>query len=409
MPIGSRARVSSMWILAIVGTIVLSSLPTASAQTASVASIQCTPVTQTRPEGGVAEFQCTVLDSTGAPFENQQITADVTAGPNADEILPFNCGSTTDKNGQTPANGSGVCSYRDATANTLTSPPGVDTVIFCVQAAAAPGQPSTVGCDPHELQTQGNESASVTWTGNAHTISCTPDGATAPPSSSVEIVCATFDSNNSPGPAGVTIQLSENGAGTLSATSCATDAAGRCVVNLTSVAVNDLGSNTVTATMGGTSSNCQPPPNFGQPNPGTTADCSDTASVTFQTPVSEPPPPTCPQGIPPNDAGVCFFDSNISIAFDRNDDPPAVEGQVTNALRRCQGTRLVRLFVNGNRTDKTDVTDADGNYSIPKRVPRREQSIRTKVTSLTFVAGNGATVVCGASRSRSVDIRARRG
>ena len=393
----------------------------------TVGTVSCTPATQTRQEGGRAEFNCTVTNAAGQPLSGVQVTADVTAGPNAEEIGPFNCGNTTSAQGTTPNSPStfngtvagataGACGYNDAGANTATSPPGTDTVVFCVQTVAPSGQPSTAGCDPHELSAQGNSTASVNWVGAASKISCTPDGATAAPGSTVLITCTVTDINNNP-VSGAPVTLAKtSGPGTL-IDNCGgdTNAAGQCTGQLTT-ASNETGTATVTGTLGNsaaatapTTTNCSAvtagTANVGAPT-GTT--CTDTATVTFTAPTTTTPPPACPQGINVDPQGRCFFASNISIAYDKNDEPPAVEGQVTNALTRCQRGRLVRLFVNGHRTNKTDRTDKDGNYSIPKRKPRREQTIKTKAAGTSFTAANGATVKCGNATSRSVDIRGRR-
>ena len=407
-----------------------------------VTRITCTPPTQTRPEGGRAEFQCTARNAAGQPLANVVITGDVISGPNVEETLNFTC--TTGAQGTTPAPGAnptplaptvGACGYNDAGANTNQSPPGTDSVAFCTQVAAPPGQPNTAGCDPHELQAQGNASATVTWVGGASKISCTPDGATTTPGSSVLITCTVTDVNNQPAPAGVAVTITKTaGPGTLVQNSAQTNAAGQVTANLTT-ASNESGQATVTGTIGTTAqsgpgviTNCgNPTP--GQPNqappsgPGAAPAgtvCSDTATVNFTAPTTGPGPGDCADGsdndgdgeIDLNDAGCRDasdpteagpFDSTITI---RRSGRRVWTGQVTSPFGRCSIGRRMRLLRNGNVIAR-DRTDSDGNWRIRVRSNRRPGRYRAVVGFRTLTTASGDQILCNGDRSPVVRVRRR--
>ena len=397
----------------------------------AVGSISCTPPTQSRAEGGRAEFQCTATNAQGQPLGNVTITGDVISGPNVEETANFTC--TTSPQGTTPAPGAnptpltptaGACGYNDAGANTATSPPGTDQVAFCTQIAPPAGQPSTAGCDPHELQAQGNASASVTWVGGANSISCTPDNATATPGTSVLVTCTMVDPTGQPVAAGATMTFTETGPGTISSGGCTTTTAAPSTCQTTATtASNEFGLQTITGTL--TSGNCAggtgvPPNQPGTPNQGTTATCTDTATINWQNPTTQPPPgdcadgsdndgdgeidlsdPGCRSASDPTEAGP--FDSTITI---RRSGRRVWTGQVTSPFGRCGRGRSMRLTRNGN-TIARDTTDADSNWRIRVRSNRRPGTYVAIVAPRTLNTASGDEVVCNGDRSPRVRVRRR--
>ena len=279
-------------------------------------NVTCSPATDTNPEGSLHQFQCTVTDAQGQALSGIQVAFDVTAGPNAEEVGPTNCGSTpaaaggsntgtstgatqTNQQGQTAATGTAnACGYTDATGTT--SPPGTDTITAFVNQEGVAGQQTTTGADPGEPQT----TISKTWVGGGNSISCTPDGAQANPGSTVLVTCVVTDVNSNP-VQNATVTFTETGPGTLSSNTCTntsagggqnanqTNAQGECTVSSTTAA-NETGTQTITGTL--TNGNCAGTGGTGgpgTPNTGTTADCTDTATINWgQATVTPDPDPT---------------------------------------------------------------------------------------------------------------------
>jgi hypothetical protein len=400
----------------------------------TVANIACTPATQSQPEGGRAEFQCTATNAAGQPLAAIVITGDVQAGPNVEETANFTC--TTLANGQTPAPATnppatsttptaGACGYNDAGANTPTSPPGTDTVAFCTQAAAGPGQPSTSGCDPHELSAQGNASATVTWVGQASRITCTPDGANAQPGTTVLVTCSVTDINNQPSPAGVDCTFTETGPGTVAEQNNGlTNASGQCTATATTFS-NETGLQTITGTLvGGLGTNCQQAPNAGTPVAGAPAGttCSDTASINWGGTTTQPPPPTdcadgsdndgdaridlddrgCRSADDPTEAGP--FASTVTIRL-RRARPRGFTGSVASSFESCQVRRQVTVVRRGGGSVGTDTTDRDGNYFI--RFRGRRGRFQARLAPRTLNVGTDQ-VTCRGDRSPIIGVRRRR-
>jgi hypothetical protein len=393
----------------------------------AVSNISCTPATQSQPEGGRAEFLCTATNAAGQPLAGVTITGDVNAGPNTEEVPPFLC-APTNAQGQTPnTNGvptGGTCGYNDSTATT--SPPGTDTVNFCTQAAAQPGQPSTAGCDPHELSAQGNATASVTWVGPASGISCVPDGQNATPGTTQLVTCQVSDINNQPSPAGIDCNFTETGPGTVTEQNGGlTNAQGQCSATATTFG-NEVGLQTITGNLaGGAGTNCQS--GAGEGTPTTTApagtDCSDTASINWGGTTTEPPPPgDCADGsdndgdgeIDLNDRGCRTaedpteagpFASAITLRL-RRARPRGFTGQVASTFARCQAGRAVTILRRGRGVIGSDTTNRDGNYFV--RFRGRRGRFQAKVARKVITTRSGDEIICQPDRSPVIGVRRRR-
>lgn len=400
----------------------------------AVATISCTPPTDTNPEGTRHEFQCTARNASNQPVGGATVLFDVTAGPNAEEVGPTNCPNQTDsETGQTGAPGAELpgggstpsatgCGYTDNAISNGTgpvnSPPGTDTITVCVTQQAGAGEQQTAGCDAHEAQT----SISKTWVGPGNSISCTPDGANSLPGSSVLVTCTVTDANGSPSP-GQTVRFTESGPGTITPTAdCTTNGQGQCSVTATT-ASNETGTQTITGQL--RSGNCQGIGGTGgpgTPNTGTTATCTDNATINWgQT--SEPPPPTdcadnsdndgdgeidlndrgCRSADDPTEAGP--YASAITLRL-RRAAPRGFTGQVASTFNRCQNGRNVRVRRVGGNTVGTDVTNRDGNYFV--RFRGRTGRYRAIVSRKVITTRSGDEIICLGDRSPVIGVRRRR-
>jgi hypothetical protein len=402
-----------------------------------VAGLTCSPAAQSRPEGGRAEFVCSATNSAGQALAGVLITGDVVSGPNAEEIgpapqTPIQC--TTGSTGSTPAtnpNFSGqndatatplACAYNDPGANTVTSPPGTDNVVFCVQSAAPSGQPNTTGCDAHEVQA----AATVSWVGPASHISCTPDGAQADPGSTVLVSCSVTDINNQPSPAGLVCSFTETGPGNVTPVDQGqgpgeTNASGVCQANA-STASNESGTQTITGALSGAGTNCtNGAPNTGPPAAPAGTTCSDTATINWQ---EDTPTPTtdcadgtdndgdgeidlndrgCRSADDPTEAGP--FASAITLRL-RRARPRGFTGQVASSFSRCQNGRAVTILRRGRGVIGSDTTNRDGNYFV--RFRGRRGRFQARVAPRTITTRSGDEILCQGDRSPVIGVRRRR-
>ncbi|MGH2808037.1 MAG: hypothetical protein ACRDKT_12270 [Actinomycetota bacterium] len=381
------------------------------------AIVACTPESVTRPDGSRVEFGCSVTNSFGQPLAGITITVDVNAGPNADEIAPFTCGPT-DAQGQTPAPAAdpspssptaGACGYNDAGMNTASSPPGTDNVAFCVQAAAPSGQQGTSGCDPHELQNQGNATSTVTWVTPATRVSCVPDGAGATGGTTINVVCTVVDESQA-AVVGVVVSFTETGPGSLSATSCTTGLDGSCTVS-TQTSSNETGMQTITGSV--RSGNCD---QSGQPLPGTDSECTDTATIAWST---APHFPECNDGVDNDgDGNVDLADRGCRDASDdieadadpsvtlrfRSRRPRGFIGMVSHPVAGCRTRRLVTVRRIGSGVIGRDRTGPEGRYF--EAANRRPGRYRARAAARTITI-DGQSVTCGSHSSPIIRIRRR--
>jgi hypothetical protein len=409
----------------------------------AVTAISCTPATDTNPEGTRHEFQCTATNAQNQPVGGATVLFDVTAGPNAEEVGPGNCPGTTDsETGQTgtpgtentTTGGSNTtatgCGYTDNVirggTGPVNSPPGTDTITVCVTQQAGAGETQTAGCDAHETQT----TISKSWVGPGNSIACTPDGQDASPGSSVLVTCQVSDVNGAPVGAGQTVRFSETGPGTitvnangaLGANECTTNASGQCQATATT-ASNETGTQTITGQL--RSGNCAGtgnPAGPGNPNQGTTATCSDTASIDWGQTTPPPALTDCEDGsdndgdgeIDLNDRGCRSADdpteagpyaSAITLRL-RRARPRGFTGQVASSFTRCQNGRAVTILRRGRGVIGSDTTNRDGNYFV--RFRGRRGRFQARVAPRTITTRTGDEIRCLGDRSPVIGVRRRR-
>jgi hypothetical protein len=339
----------------------------------AVKALDCSPETDTNPEGTNHDFTCVATDVNGNPVAGATVTFDVTAGPNAEEVGNTQCGSVNANTnvftaGTTNQTGTVTCRYTDvenadtATGAAITSPPGTDTIIAFVNQTPPAGQSGTPGADSFEPQ----DTILKTFVGDANTINCTPDGGTARSGDVVTITCTVTDEVGQPVP-GVVVNFTESGVGAFrGATTCTTGATGTCTTEIVTGA-NETGTITVTGAIApqsapanngsqpaGTnvtgSTNCQA---NGTAEAGTNAKCSDTATVTVST---TPPPPLaqCEDGVDndgdgridfPNDPGCANGDDDTENT--ESTQPPPPPPTEIRRERTIEITRLRHVFLPG--------------------------------------------------------------
>jgi protocatechuate 3,4-dioxygenase beta subunit len=426
-----------------------------------VATVDCEPETDTNPEGTTHTFNCTARDVNNNPVSGATIQFDVVSGPNAEEVGPRDCqASTTDAQGntttnippsnQTTANGQATCSYTDTEqADNVTtadaSPPGTDTIIGFVNQTPGAGQTGTPGADTFEPQDQ----ITKTFVGDANSINCTPDNGTANSGDIVTITCLVTDEAGQPVP-GVLVSFTESGAGTFrtggSPQTDVTDAAGQATVEVITGQTEE-GTISVTGTIQdraddpnttplnestqpGADTNCGA---NGVADPGTNADCSDTATVVVTQRDDTPPPPpepACSDGIDNDgDGRIDFpadedctdeldnaerdiggrFNTTITIRYNRKARPPAFVGALASERDECTEGRRVVLKKKRPGKDRVvgrDSSNRRGNWKIVKR--RARGRYFAVVRARTSSVGSGATVVCNRDVSVTITIRRRR-
>ena len=176
--------------------------------TTQATTVNCTPPTDSNPEGTRHEFRCTATNSAGQPVTGATITFDVTSGPNAEEIGPTDCAGNTNQQGQTNApatedpagegqptgSTSGACGYNDVI--TQQSPLGTDTITAYINnATPQSGQPvPTTGPDAGEPQT----TIQKTWVGPGRVIDCEPETATNQIGTTHVVTCTVRDRAGAP-------------------------------------------------------------------------------------------------------------------------------------------------------------------------------------------------------------------
>ena len=418
-----------------------------------VRTLDCEPESDTNPEGTAHSFNCVATDVNGNTVSGVTVQFDVTAGPNAEEVGPTNCqASTTNQQGQTTinqppsnttaANGQATCTYTDDedpdtdTGTAINSAPGTDTIVAFVNQAPAAGQTGTPGPDSFEPQ----DTITKTFVGDANNIECTPDNGTANSGDIVTISCLVTDETGQPVP-GVQVNFTESGAGTFrEAGSTQTRITGQNGVATIEIQTGPTEEGTITVT--GTivdraddpttagvneanDTNCQG--GTGTAETGTTADCSDTATVVVTEAGADEP--ECSDGADNDGDGATDFpddvdcqsveddseedvggrfESNITIRYDRDAQPAAFKGKVGSPRSECKVGRTVvlkKVVPGPNRTVGQDTTNRNGNWRIVKR--RARGRFYAVVRGQTKQSASGATVVC--LKDRSVTIRVTRG
>lgn len=427
-----------------------------------VATLDCEPETDTNPEGTAHSFNCIARDVNQNPVSGATVQFDVTAGPNAEEVGPVTCNaSTTNAQGQTTtnvpastttgANGQVTCTYTDAEqADNVTtadpSAPGTDTIVAFVNQTPGPNQTGSPGADTFEPQ----DTITKTFVGDANNIECTPDNGTANSGDIVTISCLVTDETGQPVP-GVVVSFSETGAGTFrtgtSPQTDVTDASGVATAEIVTGTteegtitvtgtIQDRADNPNTATVNeatepGADTNCGV---NGVADPGTNADCSDTATVVVTQRDNTPPPPpnpACSDGIDNDkDGRIDFpadedctdeldnaerdiggrFNTTITIRYNRKARPRAFKGALASQRDECTEGRTVIL--KKKRPGKDRVVGRDGssnrfgNWEITKR--RARGRYYAVVRARTSTAGSGATIVCNRDRSVTITVRRNR-
>lgn len=88
--------------------------------TQQVTALDCQPESDINPSGSRQDFFCRGTGAGGTPIAGAQVSFDVTAGPNSEEVGTRHCGFTDN-------NGIALCHYRDSTGSN--SPAGTDTIV----------------------------------------------------------------------------------------------------------------------------------------------------------------------------------------------------------------------------------------------------------------------------------------
>ena len=401
-------------------------------------NITCTPATDSNPDGTRHEFQCTVTDAQGRVLPDVTVTFDVTAGPNAEEVGPTNCGQETNQSGQTVApqpdnagGGSqttaGACGYNDTIA--ATSPPGTDTITAFVNQAAQAGQPApTTGPNTGEPQV----TISKTWTGPARTINCEPEAATNPVGSTHTVTCTTTDINGQP-VSGVTVTFSKiSGPGTApSPATATTDSTGTATTQISTTLQDPTGTSVIRGQItapGTATTECARA--AGSPTGSTAGVCIDDVNKTWTRSTPTPDPePQCNNSIDddgdgrvdfPADPGCAGLEDNTespnpggggstepkrvasSVSYRYDADGNAHKGSVSSRNRGCMRGRKVTVKRVGTGAVGSDRTNRAGNYSI--RDNEANGRYFAKVARKRFTNARGRVIICLSDRSPTVRV-----
>jgi hypothetical protein len=348
----------------------------------TVAAVDCSPETDNNPEATAHAFTCTALSAAegGVPVPNVQLWFDVTAGPNAEEVIPTTC---------TLTNASGVanCTYTDT--DTPASLPGTDTIVGYFNLACP--RAGVLACSNAPEADEPQDEILKTFSGPPRIVDCEPEAASNKAGTTHVVTCTVTDRAANPVP-NIVVTFDETGPGRFATgtqtVTDTTDASGAATADLASTPEEE-GDQTVTGSL---------------PTTAGVDECERAAND--------------PAGAP---AGVCTDDvvktwippliirepSDVTIRH-RNR-PHVFRGRVDSALPRCERGRTVRIKKVRSGPDRTvgrDRTNRQGRYEVRHRRggPGRYYAVAARKS---FTNADGDTVICQKGRSRR--IRDRRG
>jgi hypothetical protein len=241
-------------------------------------------------------------------------------------------------------------------------------------------------------------------------VACTPDGGDGPSGGTMTVACTVTDELDR-SVAGAPITFSEVGPGSLSSSSCTTGTDGRCEI-ASQTATNETGTQTITGVL--TSGACD---STGQPMPGTSSECSDTATIAWS---PSHPPAECSDGVDNDGDGEIDLNdrdcrsaddpseapltqTSVTLRYKRRP-PRGFTGQVGTGYARCQRGRRVVIRRTDHGIVGRDRTDGDGNFFVP--FPPRRGFYQARVLERT-VTINGEPFTCSADRSPVIRTRRR--
>jgi hypothetical protein len=204
---------------------------------ATVDTVDCSPETDSNPEGSAHSFTCTALSGT-APIPGATIWFDVTDGPNAEEIAFQPCPLVTDATGTT------TCTYTDVVG--AGSLPGTDTIIGyfnldCPRTGVTP-------CSNAPEDDEPQDEILKTFAGPARIIDCEPEEAENVAGTTHVVTCTVTDRAGNP-VSNVEVTFTETGPGRFAPGGQTfvgtTDASGVATADLASTAEEE-GDQTVT-------------------------------------------------------------------------------------------------------------------------------------------------------------------
>jgi len=306
----------------------------------NVESLECTPATDSNPEGSEHRFTCTARTATGTPAGGILPFFDVTAGPNAEEVGPTPCTFSG-------ANGQSECAYTDVEG--AGSPPGTDTLTVYVNLTCPrPGVPECgPGPDADETQT----TVTKTFHGPARVIDCEPEQATNRTRTTHEVTCTVTDRAGVP-VSGVEVTFDETGPGRFTTgeqeDDDTTNANGVATADVTA-SREEKGDQTITGSLDVATTDCELPADDppGEEPPAAAGVCSDDVTKTWR-----------PR---PNRA-----ESSVTIRG-------SFKGQVVSERRGCKVDRKVilkKVRPGKNKKVGTDRTNKFGNWRINKKNPK---------------------------------------
>lgn len=345
--------------------------------TAAVASVDCSPETDSNPEVTSHSFTCRALTAAGAGVPGQTLWFDVTAGPNAEEIVPQACPTVTDGTGTT------TCSYTDVGG--AGSPPGTDTIVGYFNLTCPRAGVAVCGNGPEPDEPQ--DEITKAFVGAPRVIDCEPEEASNTSGTTHVVTCTVTDrvGNGTPD---VVVTFDETGPGRFATggqtVTDTTDSNGEATADLASTAEEE-GDQTVTGRLA--------------IEPGV-QECERAAND----------PAGAPAGVCTDDVVKTWVAPQVirvpsSVGINHRLRPRHVfRGRVAADLPRCVRGRTVRIKKVGGPTVGSDRTNRAGRYVERHRRGGRGRYFAA-VARKSFVNAAGDNVICQRARSRRIRVR----
>ena len=291
-------------------------------QNAAQARLDCEPETGNNPAEGTGsehEITCTVLDQQGRPFygaivdfENETPTVN-DPDNNADRANPDKTCTTADG-----PDGDGKCSV----IYTSEGQTGTATIRAWVDSGNNAADESDANETPSEVDNDGTDVVTKTWTGDGRTIDCEPEAAENETGDGHVITCTVRDVGGQP-VQGERVTFSSSGVGTVNPKTGVTDANGQVSTTATS---NQPGQQTVTGTITDDLEGNEPShadecdSAAGDPSGSSAGVCADSVTVTWTEPETE-----CNDGVDNDGDGDVDFPDDQGCTNAEDDTEGAAE------------------------------------------------------------------------------------
>jgi hypothetical protein len=349
----------------------------------TVAAVDCSPETDSNREGTPHTFTCTALSAAtgGVPVPGATLWADVTAGPNAEEVSPFS----------SVADGTGTATFTYTDSVSPASLPGTDTIVGYFNLPCPRAGVTTCSNAPEADEPQ--DEILKTFSGPPRIIDCEPETAENTAGTTHVVTCTVTDRAAQP-VSNVEVTFTETGPGRFATGGQsfidATDSSGVATADLASTAEEE-GDQTVTGEI--------TDEDAGTPVV-TPAECLRAAED----------PPAAPAGVCTDDVVKTWVAPQVirvpsTVGIRHKLRPHVFRGRVNSERARCERRRVVRIKKVGVGTVGTDRTNRAGRYVERHRRGGRGRYFAV-VARKSFVSGAGDLIICQKARSRR--IRARR-